>query len=143
MRARYVDMSCIPRSMTFCMRKYVNVLVWSSSRVLVDRCKQKTTLKVSKYAMATLVDEAPVPVHAHSRDDSENEAREKTHGATELEGVVDVTELCRQVAAMLGPNEMIHDADFNLYGAMSALELMDAKMDKAPPALQVRAGCCL
>ncbi|CAM9261371.1 unnamed protein product, partial [Sphacelaria rigidula] len=48
----------------------------------------------------------------------------------------DVTELCRQAAATLGPNEMIHDADFNLYSAMSALELMDAKMDKAPPALQ-------
>lgn len=51
---------------------------------------------------------------------------------------VDVTELCRQAAAILGPNEMIHDPDFSLYGAMSALELMDAKMDKAPPALEVR-----
>lgn len=52
---------------------------------------------------------------------------------------VDVTALCREAAAMLGPDEMIYDADFNLYSAMSALELMDAKMDKAPPALQVSA----
>lgn len=51
---------------------------------------------------------------------------------------VDVTELCRQVAATLRPDEMIHDAEFSLYSAMSALELMDAKMDKAPPALEVR-----
>lgn len=50
----------------------------------------------------------------------------------------DVTKLCREAASMLGPNEMIHDPDFSLYGAMSALELMDAKMDKAPPALEVR-----
>lgn len=50
----------------------------------------------------------------------------------------DVTQLCREAASMLGPNEMIHDPDFSLYGAMSALELMDAKMDKAPPALEVR-----
>lgn len=50
----------------------------------------------------------------------------------------DVTELCRLAASMLGPNEMIHDPDFSLYGAMSALELMDAKMDKPPPALEVR-----
>ncbi|CAM9963590.1 unnamed protein product, partial [Laminaria digitata] len=41
----------------------------------------------------------------------------------------DVTKLCREAASMLGPNEMIHDPDFSLYGAMSALELMDAKMD--------------
>lgn len=50
----------------------------------------------------------------------------------------DVTKLCREAASLLGPNEMIHDPDFSLYGAMSALELMDAKMDKAPPALEVR-----
>lgn len=50
----------------------------------------------------------------------------------------DVTELCRKAASMLGPNEMIHDPDFSLYGAMSALELMDDKMDKAPPAVEVR-----
>eukprot|EP00903_Cladosiphon_okamuranus_P014294 g13276.t1 len=37
---------------------------------------------------------------------------------------------------MLGPNEMIHGPEFTLYGAMSALELMDAKMDKPPPALE-------
>lgn len=49
----------------------------------------------------------------------------------------DVTELCRLAASALGPNEMIHDPDFSLYGAMSALELMDAKMDKPPPALEV------
>lgn len=55
-----------------------------------------------------------------------------------FEGWEDVTELCRLAASMLGPNEMIHDSDFSLYGAMSALELMDAKMDKAPPALEVR-----
>lgn len=50
---------------------------------------------------------------------------------------VEVTQLCREVASMLGPNEMIHDPEFSLYSAMSALELMDAKMDKAPPALEV------
>lgn len=55
----------------------------------------------------------------------------------------DVTKLCREAASMLGPNEMIHDPDFSLYGAMSALELMDAKMDKAPPALEVRYQKCL
>lgn len=53
------------------------------------------------------------------------------------EELVDVTELCREAASTLGPNEMIHDPEFSLYGAMSALELMDAKMDKAPPALEV------
>ncbi|CAN0366068.1 unnamed protein product, partial [Ectocarpus sp. 13 AM-2016] len=42
---------------------------------------------------------------------------------------MDVTQLCRTAASMLGPDEMIHDADFSLYGAMSALELMDTKMD--------------
>lgn len=69
---------------------------------------------------------------------------EKTHRTAESEeGLMDVTELCRQAAAMLGPNEMIHNADFNLYSAMSALELMDAKMDKASPALQVGVFCCL
>jgi len=52
-------------------------------------------------------------------------------------GDIDVTALCREAAKALGPNEMIHDPDFSLYGAMSALELMDAKMDKAPPALEV------
>lgn len=55
-----------------------------------------------------------------------------------LEEGEDVLELCREAASMLGPNEMIHDPDFTLYGAMSALELMDAKMDKPPPALEVR-----
>lgn len=58
----------------------------------------------------------------------------------------DVTELCRLAASALGPNEMIHDPDFSLYGAMSALELMDAKMDKPPPALEVwcssSTACC-
>ncbi|CBJ30997.1 conserved unknown protein [Ectocarpus siliculosus] len=48
----------------------------------------------------------------------------------------DVTQLCRTAASMLGPDEMIHDADFSLYGAMSALELMDTKMDKPPPVLE-------
>ena len=52
----------------------------------------------------------------------------------------DVTKLCREAAKALGPNEMIHDPDFSLYGAMSALELMDAKMDKASPALEVCAS---
>lgn len=52
-------------------------------------------------------------------------------------GWQDVTELCREAASTLGPDEMIHDLDFSLFGAMSALELMDAKMDKAPPALEV------
>lgn len=51
---------------------------------------------------------------------------------------MDVTQLCRTAASMLGPDEMIHDSDFSLYGAMSALELMDAKMDKPPPVLEVR-----
>lgn len=51
---------------------------------------------------------------------------------------VDVTALCSEAASMLGLDEMIHDAEFSLYSAMSALELMDAKMDKAPPVLQVR-----
>lgn len=55
----------------------------------------------------------------------------------------DVLELCREAASMLGPNEMIHEPDFSLYGAMSALELMDAKMDKPPPALEVRSLCCV
>lgn len=55
-------------------------------------------------------------------------------------GDMDVTTLCREAAKALGPNEMIHDPDFSLYGAMSALELMDAKMDKAPPALEVSAN---
>ena len=50
----------------------------------------------------------------------------------------DVLELCRDAASTLGPNEMIHNPDFTLYGAMSALELMDAKMDKPPPVLEVR-----
>lgn len=54
-----------------------------------------------------------------------------------LEDGEDVLALCREAASMLGPNEMIHDPDFTLYGAMSALELMDAKMDKPPPALEV------
>ncbi|CAN0363274.1 unnamed protein product, partial [Ectocarpus sp. 12 AP-2014] len=49
---------------------------------------------------------------------------------------IDVTQLCRTAASMLGPDEMIHDADFSLYGAMSALELMDTKMDKPPPVLE-------
>ncbi|CAN0172427.1 unnamed protein product, partial [Ectocarpus sp. 12 AP-2014] len=49
---------------------------------------------------------------------------------------MDVTQLCRTAASMLGPDEMIHDADFSLYGAMSALELMDTKMDKPPPVLE-------
>lgn len=56
------------------------------------------------------------------------------------DGDIDVTVLCREAAKALGPNEMIHDPDFSLYGAMSALELMDAKMDKAPPALEVSAN---
>lgn len=43
---------------------------------------------------------------------------------------------------MLGPDEMIHDADFSLYSAMSALELMDTKMDKPPPVLEVRYLSC-
>ncbi|CAN0537935.1 unnamed protein product, partial [Ectocarpus sp. 8 AP-2014] len=55
---------------------------------------------------------------------------------------MDVTQLCRTAASMLGPNEMIHDADFSLYGAMSALELMDTKMDKPPPVLEVRYLSC-
>lgn len=60
-----------------------------------------------------------------------------TSGTLGLEGE-DVLELCREAASLLGPNEMIHDPDFTLYGAMSALELMDAKMDKPPPVLEVR-----
>lgn len=59
-----------------------------------------------------------------------------------LEEGEDVLELCREAASMLGPNEMIHDPEFTLYGAMSALELMDAKMDKPPPALEVRYILC-
>lgn len=55
---------------------------------------------------------------------------------------VEVTQLCREVASTLGPNEMIHDPEFSLYSAMSALELMDAKMDKAPPALEVNILYC-
>lgn len=63
-----------------------------------------------------------------------------TGRAPGLEEGEDVLELCREAASMLGPNEMIHDPDFTLYGAMSALELMDAKMDRPPPALEVRRG---
>lgn len=59
-------------------------------------------------------------------------------GVPGLEEGEDVLDLCREAASMLGPNELIHDPDFTLYGAMSALELMDAKMDKPPPALEVR-----
>lgn len=68
--------------------------------------------------------------------DIKNEAADSPESRSE--GGEDVTELCRKAASMLGPNEMIHDPEFSLYGAMSALELMDARIDKAPPALEVQ-----
>ncbi|CAM9628360.1 unnamed protein product, partial [Choristocarpus tenellus] len=48
----------------------------------------------------------------------------------------DITALCKEAAAELGPDEMIHGSHFSLFDAMSALELMDPKMDKPLPALQ-------
>lgn len=94
-----------------------------------------------RLVMASLVKESSSTSGADECGDAVNEKGERAVESWEHAAVVDVTELCRQAAATLGPNEMIHDADFNLYSAMSALELMDAKMDKAPPALQVRPPC--
>ncbi|CAN0151275.1 unnamed protein product, partial [Discosporangium mesarthrocarpum] len=48
----------------------------------------------------------------------------------------DITILCREAAAQLGPDEIIHGEHFLLFDAMSALELMDPKMDKPLPATQ-------
>lgn len=89
--------------------------------------------------MATLSgDPAPASPVGHGESIDPTTGTSRTPG---LEQGEDVLELCREAASMLGPNEMIHDPDFTLYGAMSALELMDAKMDKPPPALEVR-FCC-
>ena len=41
----------------------------------------------------------------------------------------DITELCCDVARGLEVNELLHGPSFNLFEAMSALELMDPKMD--------------
>jgi len=42
-----------------------------------------------------------------------------------------VTEDCRRAAMALGVGELLCGPDFSLYEAMSALELMDPKMDEA------------
>lgn len=86
--------------------------------------------------MATLSSK-PAPDYPVDHGKSIDPPNGTTSRAPGLEEGEDVLELCREAASMLGPNEMIHDPDFTLYGAMSALELMDAKMDKPPPALEV------
>lgn len=45
----------------------------------------------------------------------------------------DITELCRNVSSNLEVGEMVHEDDFSLFEAMSALELMKPKMDKEVP----------
>lgn len=42
-----------------------------------------------------------------------------------------MTEDCRRAAKALGVGELLCGPDFSLYEAMSALELMDPKMDEA------------
>ena len=44
---------------------------------------------------------------------------------------VDITDKFTQLAAKLSPGELIHESDFSLFDAMSAIELMDSKMDAA------------
>ena len=41
----------------------------------------------------------------------------------------DVTELFAEAKLEMNLGQLVHDADFNLYSAMSAVELMDKKMD--------------
>ena len=44
---------------------------------------------------------------------------------------VDITSKFTQLASQLNPGELVQDPDFSLFDAMSAIELMDTKMDAA------------
>lgn len=119
----------------------VNHRYWISNRLLAEgegQRRGRTGLRAMESPrggspVENLVDEPAAAPSASSPQNEQSHATKEEWRADE-----DVTALCREAASMLGPDEMIHDSEFSLYGAMSALELMDAKMDKAPPVLQVR-----
>ena len=78
------------------------------------------------------VDEAKVGREPHARGD---EATADTRPSKPAEGSIpktewiDVTELFSSAAAYLGPGELVRETNFTLFDAMSAVEMMDCKMD--------------